>query len=230
VGDVSDQGIYSLKLSINQWKKLYQDKFDIIVCWNGKKPNITDLQLVNQHEFIDSISVSPPSFMNPAWKIYPPRLRLNSHEIFIDNDVILHQKIPLIDHFLQSQTTIICTEAAKRSYGYFDKLIHNTTELNSGLFGLPPNFNLVDEINLTLKETNFKSWIDHLDEQGLLSYIFLKKNCQIIPIEDIIVLMESPKLFRSMKYGRYGRYGAHFVGLNINQNKFWLDYIGDFLI
>lgn len=89
-GNVSQHGIDCLGNSINCWKDLYGDSFDYFLCYNNIDVNKLNfgVNLINQHEHLNSLSIQPNS---TAWKLYPPRISLQSHEIFIDNDLIIYK-------------------------------------------------------------------------------------------------------------------------------------------
>ena len=206
-----------LKLSISNFYKLYGDTFDYAVCYN--KCNVEkikmdiDLILIDQTKYMETLKVLP---FSTSWKLYPPRIRLTQHEIFLDNDVVIYKKIPLIDEFLKSKKITFATEAKKRNYGNFDKAIPEKTLINTGLFGLPPYFDIKSKINEILKD----GWNNWYDEQGLIaSILFKENNFKIISINDIFVCFDELK---------FGQYGIHFVGLNINENKYWTKHFKNF--
>jgi len=223
IGDVSDQGHVCFRMSFLKIFNLYGYDFDYFVCYNNIDLSRLSwlknysVRLLNQHDFVSDIKINPIQ-NNPCWKLYPPRIDLNRHEMWIDNDLIIYKKIPIIDKFLNSKNTIFITEGQKRSYGCFDNLIQSKEKLNTGFFGLFPGFDLKNEINTTLKNNSIENWKNHLDEQGLLSYIFLKNRLEIITLEDIYVChIEFPY--------KVGKYGQHFVQLNQGKLKHWNVYI-----
>jgi len=101
----------------------------------------------------------------------------------------------------------------RRSYGNFDSLIESSINLNTGFFGVYPKFDLKKEINEILEKKQF-FWNDHLDEQGLLSYIFFKKKFELITLDQIYVC------HKDFEYKK-GKYGQHFVQLNRGFTKYW---------
>lgn len=104
------------------------------------------------------------------WKVCPARMRMESHEIVMDNDVILLKKFPQIDEFLAQEKKGLCLEEPIRFYGRYDCLFGDPPYLNSGFMGFPPGYDFGSAI--------FETWVKHgrymnlsqADEQGLLTY------------------------------------------------------------
>lgn len=222
IGDVSEQGFNALNISIRNWKKLYEDQFDIFVCYNNisikKIEHIKGVEFINQEDYKDSLII-PPLDGNPSWKLYPPRLKKECYEIFIDNDLIFSKRMPLIDDFLKDKFFFI-TEGLKRGFGFFDNLVKNKNNLNSGLFGLTPFYDFKKELETSIKETGFEKWNDFFDEQGCVAYTINKQNYKMISLLQIGLCNE-----RSPGYTE-GEYGTHFVRINIGNNKiYWNKFL-----
>jgi len=105
------------------------------------------------------------------WKVCPARMRMESHEIVMDNDVILLKKFPQIDEWLGQTEKALCLEEPIRFYGRYDCLLPTDPPfLNSGFMGFPPGYDFGSAI--------FENWVKHgrymnlsqADEQGLLTY------------------------------------------------------------
>ena len=167
--------IKTFKKVINTWIEIHKDilgrfpaKEDELTRWwagmysfqaacNVEKIKMDiDLILIDQTKYMETLKVLP---FSTSWKLYPPRIRLTQHEIFLDNDVVIYKKIPLIDEFLKSKKITFATEAKKRNYGNFDKAIPEKTLINTGLFGLPPYFDIKSKINEILKD-GWNNWYD----------------------------------------------------------------------
>jgi hypothetical protein len=214
IGNVSNVGIKSLNSSIKSFVNIYKDKFKYYVCYNQINFNKISflkkykVNFVNQQECINSLKV-PPIKNNPCWKIYPPRINKNVHEIFIDNDLIIYKKIDIIDFFLEKKFLFIITEAYKKRYGIFDNFIDDNFIVNTGFFGLPPSYEFEEDLN-----KNLPNWIEsknHFDEQGLIAFILMNKEVKIINLNDINVCIKE-------RINLKGKYGMHFVGINKNKN------------
>jgi len=212
----SKEGLQSLIYSISLMKKRYGESCDYFVCHSGDNVHSIGLQGVNfidQRDCLRSISVDP--FLT-SWKLYPPRIRSDSHEIFIDNDLIVYGQLPIIDSFFDSDDMIFCTEGLKRRYGKYDSTIASNQKLNTGLFGLPPKFDFGQKIESKL----LGNWEGHFDEQGLVASILLECNVKVIPISDIYIACKD-----AAEHLCFGRAGIHFVGLNSGDSFFWNEYL-----
>jgi hypothetical protein len=217
IGDNSSkEGIECLSHSISLIKKKYGDSCDYFVCHSGNNVNNLNLKGVNfidQRSFTNSISIKP---FGTSWKLYPPRIRIDSHEIFLDNDLIVYGSLPIIDSFFKSDDVFFCTEGLKRRYGKYDSLIASHQKLNTGLFGLPPNFDFGQKIESKLSG----NWEGHFDEQGLVASILLEYNVKVIPISDIYIACKD-----AAEHLSFGRAGIHFVGLNSGNSFYWNEYL-----
>ena len=105
VGDVSAEGFYVLSQAIRNIIRIYKNYFDFLICSNAvhenSKKNIKkiaekfDIKIYEQSWLdlpIDQSLISKAPNVDRQgtfWKICPPRMRLKSHEIICDNDIIL---------------------------------------------------------------------------------------------------------------------------------------------
>ncbi len=248
IGKVSKTGHEILKESIISFKKIYPE-FDYTVCYN--EIELEDLETLENVSYFqqthDCCNIQVKPFSINAWKLFPPRLRINSHEIFLDNDIVIHKRIPQIDKFLQSNKPLCygCNDMRinkhrRLPYGAFSSFFsiynpasikhreiaqavegsftHNKKSkkfiLNSGIFGLPPNYEFEHEIIKFLKEANLKKW-EYFDEQGLVAKCLLNKDP--IFINDI----EISNCWLDYKHGKYG---CHFCEHNSTKRIPWEKY------
>ena len=211
IGPVKPDGFKCLVESIESFTAMYD--VDIAVCYNCKKDELPKLPnqtlLINQHEYLNTSVASPKGV---AWKLYPSRLNINTHEIVIDNDILFEKRIPQIDDFFNSDSTLLLQErASSRNYGKFDKHVPSQYAINSGIYGMPPNFNLQKYIDFyVLDEWQKNVSIEHeqnytFDEQGFIAFALLDYQKFIIIPEDIITNC-------GMLY--IEGHGLHFCGLN----------------
>lgn len=218
IGDSSNIGFLSLRLSVSCMKKIFGDTVDYAICYNNlEKKQIDSLPnvdiLVNQHEFENIYSNGLP--VGPAWKLYPPRLRMESPEISMDNDLILYNKTQSIDDFV-SQGFFMITEAYNWSYhGVLKNFIPSNVKINSGFVCLPADYDYQEEISKTIDQFELK-WEHHFSEQTLVAYIFLKKNYNLISLKEINVCANILD---------YGEAGLHLVGLNKNSRVIGNNFI-----
>lgn len=215
IGNVSKNGFECLKMSIESF--LGRFDADGVICHN----NLTDeqiktleplgIRLIDQRPFGDAAEVKPRGV---AWKLYPARLALNRHELVIDNDLLLNERIESIDHFLENDCTLLL-EGISRAYGRFERHVPINYKISSGLYGMPPGFNFGKIVDSFL----YQDWEEnamgiHLqnftfDEQGLVALGLLSYPQKvIIPITDI----------NECQYKLTAAKGHHFVALNKMKN------------
>lgn len=207
------EGRRCLHTAVRSMKKLISDA-DYVICHNNIPPHLRTtlpkIPLLSQDTCVNALPEPPKG---PAWKLYPPRLRLNSHEIMLDNDLIIYKMPPLFNEFLESSNLIVVTEAYRRSYsGPLERLIPSGFNINSGVLCLPPGFDFKSRLEKEINTYGLE-WNDHFDEQTLVAYVLSQhKNVKIIPQSEIAV---------SAHYLNFGTHGCHFVGLNSTNLSYW---------
>lgn len=209
IGQVKPDGFKCLVDSINNFKKLYD--VEIVICYNCDINNLPDIvsqfRLIDQQKHIGDIEAKPKGV---SWKLYPPRLDINRHELFIDNDMVIINKIPQIDEFFKSDCTLLL-EDTSRTYGRFEKHVPPNKFINSGIFGIPPKFdmkNFIDfyvgsewENNASHEHAKNITW----DEQGLVALALLNYHKNLTIPNTCITNCE-----HHLVNGK----GLHFVALN----------------
>ena len=147
---------------------------------------------------------------------------MNSHEIFIDNDVLFHAESESINKFLRSKDMTFITTGfgnnGKGNYGkYFDLVQDHTIPVNSGVFGLPPYFPFSELIKKYQNHDKDRFWNDYFDEQGLVACCVLNHiNKLIIPMSEINLCVSSFKSALS---------AYHFAGVNKGYLEVWNYFI-----
>ncbi len=217
LGNVKLNGLSCLAESIRLMKRLYD--FEICIAYN----NITK----QQYEFILNLNVEliqaqPNSLpilpLVENWKLYPPRLDINRHEIIVDNDYILLKRLEELDQFLDSDELCIVSEDNDRNLGQFSQVAEYRTGINSGLYGIPPGYNFQYDIIQFLGKHNVKSWSPRFDDQGIVSCLLTTKPHVTIPLWKVPFCCSNYKL-------RKGVYGYHFVELNrLDNHMAWNEY------
>jgi hypothetical protein len=185
VGPVKPLGLKILKLSILNIKKLYGDQFDLILCFNQIQPSLLkhlDIELYDQSKYKHKL----PEPIDELWKIYPPRLRINCHEIVMDNDLIVFEKLIELDQFINNDATLLLA-GKKRYYGQYDNIVPSNFYINSGFYGMPPNFDFEKKI----KKIHKGNWIQNrkkelFDDQGIIAGSLLSYPQKIIISNDVI--------------------------------------------
>ncbi len=204
IGPVKPDGFHCLTTSIKRMQDLYDATY--IVCHNNLNKDQLSLleglgvQLIDQRQ---SICAEEP--LGVAWKLYPQRLGV-THELFIDNDLVIQERLSEIDRFFDSDSTLLL-QGVSRNYGRFSRHVPKGLCINSGLFGVPPALSLADRLQFygeTWTENCFsenRTW----DEQGFVATALSNyREFHIISNETIVncetTYCEAP--------------GLHFVGLN----------------
>ena len=185
------------------------------VCYNQEEPDV-DCELINQNEHWDSLPFKPTGC---GWKFYPPRLDIEAHEIFIDNDMILYDTNKVLNYFLSHNNVFFATEPWKRTYGKYDGLVPRNFNINAGFIGLPPGFDIASEIRQ--KGGGWDGWFD---EQGLVALILSSKQTLIHPKEEIKICVPENG------FG-LAKCGMHFVGMNSGYNlEIWNNFLASKLL
>ena len=219
VGNVSDSGFLCLRLSVKRAVEMYGHRnHEYFVCHNGDSKNKirlhdTRVSLLDQNKFVNSLPIPPSEKFGVSWKLYPPRIDLDAHEIFMDNDVVLHKKI----EFEKYSETCLISEAVKRSYGSFDDRIKESVPMNSGLFGLPSGFDFGSSLSETILKFNVHWHNSYFEEQGTVAYVVSNREHVVLRKKDMGLAWQNAPDF-------IGEYGTHFIGLNSGYSDYWKKY------
>lgn len=216
-GNSSDEGFRCLQMAITAWRKIYHDEHELYVCHNSMSHDrlswlkSLSVNLVCQEDFVDTLPIPPST--GPEWKLYPPRLSLQNHEMFIDNDVVIYERLNVLDEALLSNV-ILASTAVTYAYGSFQKLVKlDRTPVNTGFLLFPPGYDLRKKVSDVCYGLAVK-WEKFCDEQGLLACL-LYDNAEFIPLHMLAIchyMFDAPC---------YGTCGSHFVGLNRNKNPYF---------
>lgn len=196
VGSCLQQGLDVLAESIKRTTSVLGiDRFDWLICHNGLtqeqldflKTSIGDkpITLFEQHWTmvpIDDVCQTPRrpdgslewngnKCGGSLWKVAPARMRIESHEIVMDNDIVILKNLPQIDEFLKISDRALILEEPIRFYGRYDHLFGaGGPFLNSGLMGMPPGYDFGAAIRRIWDANGKLQKLSQADEQGLLTY------------------------------------------------------------
>ena len=224
-GNASTDGFLCLAKSVGMWKKIYNDEFDLYICHNNlsdsRLAGISKLKtkLICQEDYINSLSI-PPRF-GPEWKLYPPRISLDTEEIFIDNDLIVYKRLRMLDESIASQR-IATSTAVNCSHGSFNDLSIDSP-INTGFMCFPRKYDFKKKIEGFLKKHSVEAWERFCDEQGMVSCL-LKYEAKLIPMHVIATCHHGNST------PKFGLCGTHFVGLNRGNNKHFRNFMRGKLI
>lgn len=223
------------------------DTFDWVVCYNGLDAN--QIETIRQYIGNRPITLYEQSWANcpvpdacqspqrsdgsfewngnrcggTMWKVCPARMRMESHEIIMDNDIILQKKFPQIDYFLKVSNMALILEEPIRFYGRYDSVFPDGgSYLNSGFMGFPPGYNFGAEVLRVWEEYGRHERLSQADEQGLLVYTLSRFPSLRIKKEQMKELL-ARDLKNSMAKG--DAYSYHFTQSNrIPQHIWWKKY------
>lgn len=200
---VSNSGYEILQSSIKSILNLYSDKFDYFVCYNDVDKNkiqsiknkFNNVTFIKQKWQDCPITLSIPNKIDNVtnqklngsfWKICPPRLRLNTHELILDNDLIFLKKPKIIEEFLSSNKNLIIKDSNIYLGSYTKLFVNEKQGYNSGVIGLSPGYDFSKDIIENFKLISYKDELDYGEEQGLLTYCLFKTNPLIGSAEDFV--------------------------------------------
>ena len=215
MGYSKKQSVDCLERSIESFLKFYDVK--VIICHNCDPKHLKHIG----HELYDQRKEYQIKPEGVSWKLYPPRIELKSHEVVIDNDIVFDEKIEEIEEFFESDSTLML-EGLSRNYGRFEKHVPVGYRINSGVYGMPPNFDFKKYVSFYAnKEWQINAVGTHaanrtFDEQGLVALALLDHKNKIIISNKTLSNCENK--FVKAK-------GMHFVGLNrVERHKAYEEY------
>ncbi len=223
VGDVSSRGWEALRLSVHCAARLFGGRARLAVCVNTVPLAEARAQTESQTgplpvEWVPVTREDVPAELAPhldpemaegvGWKLVPPRLFPELHELSLDNDCLLWGMPAALGEFLGRTDATLLAEDVERCLGQFDDAPVSGA-VNSGIRGLPPGFSLLPPMQAVLagRPLVLRS---ELDEQGLQAAALYRAGpCLRVRTEEVTIC--SP--FWPRQPG-LGSCGAHFVGLN----------------
>lgn len=227
IGKTIRLGEEILAHSVRLFRRLYPE-FDLVVCYNnmsgdqisrlerlgvplhGQSSSELDQPLTP----VDSEPGWKYSMPGWGWKLVPPRLRRESHELWIDNDIVIRERLSSIDAWLAGRRGLIST-GRQRAYGIYDELIPEGVVLCAGFFGLPPGYDFADGIRRHCQRLDGGT-LGYYDEQGVTSCCVLETDPVVVPFEELSIIKTLTKPLPP---------GLHFVGANRTpDHQAWRDY------
>ena len=226
MGSVSEAGWECLSESARVTPRVYPE-FDYVICYNSldekqlRRLRSFGIPLHEQksedigvpHEFTKETT---QKVQNHAWKLCPLRLRPEAHEVWIDNDIIIWDRIEEIDEFLLSDKPIVSQTWSRELYGSFDEDVPDGCSICAGFFGLPPNYPFEEKIKEMIF---FKGPLSGYDEQGMIASMITNNDKGWIGI--------APYRLNQLGWWAYYKQmpqGGHFIRLNTGTNSGWETY------
>jgi hypothetical protein len=97
IGPVKPFGFDCLKRAVSRFTELYPGMRQV-VCHNGLSSiQLESLEVIRP--LVEFYNQDGHNGIGVAWKLYPARLDLGVHELFLDNDVFLEKRVSQIDAF-----------------------------------------------------------------------------------------------------------------------------------
>lgn len=221
IGPGSNRGLSCLQMSIKSFRGLYGDSFDYYIMYNGIPAPDFKLDFVNkinQAEHSNSLMYRP---WDCCWKLYPPRINIDTAEIFMDNDFILVKKVKEFDLLIKHDMPFM-SQGLGMHYGRYTSQVRPGMKLNCGFFGLPKGFDFAVTIKDICKKDIYKKWVDHYDDQGVIASTMCRfPKFNILPLRRIAIVGPAQKECPDAKEG------YHFVYLNRKgvDHPGWRDYL-----
>lgn len=211
IGDATPQGYECLAESIRRFTGLYD--VQPLICHNCDVEKLDFLGAVPKFDQRTLSGVGPKP-AGVAWKLCPTRLAPERHELLIDSDIILERAVPEIDRFFNNDCTLLLG-ATGRTYGRFERHVAPGMCINSGIYGMPPSFDLQRFVDFYAGEGwEVNALGEHkenvtFDEQGLVAFALLSyRESVIIPHTSVT------DCSRYLDDSDGKAKGFHFIGLN----------------
>jgi hypothetical protein len=154
-----------------------------------------------------------------GWKLSPPRLRPTGHELWVDNDLIIRERMPAIDSWLKSNKFLISKGYRYKPeyYGNFAHLVPQESYC-AGMFGLPPNFDFEQEIYKICNQVLKGEPLGYFDEQGLVAAIVTSHPHLVVQDIETVKSLPSKPLARALHFITTNRYNTHEDWKNFRQS------------
>ncbi|HKO15354.1 MAG TPA: hypothetical protein VJU87_03890 [Gemmatimonadaceae bacterium] len=223
IGDVSGAGWEALRYSVWGAQRLFGDDADYVVCVNSvplraAREHVAPLPpAVALYDVTGELAPEVAAHLDESkaegvgWKFAPMRLFPHRYELALDNDCILWDLPAAMVEWLRSAARCLFAEDVRAGYGQF-AVPCGSAPRNSGIRGLPPEFDFGAVIQEVLREhpVTLRS---ELDEQGL-QYLAVSRRTPPLVVSAAEVTICSP--FHPHR-AWLGTCGAHFVGLNARE-------------
>jgi hypothetical protein len=243
-GPCRPEGYEILELAINLAQRRFQDRFDWLICYNGLNADeLKNLQEISERTKVPLYEqkwsdCAIPVQMGTArdggkfritgslWKLCPARVRLESHEIIVDNDLIIFDSFPELEKFLSSSDISLMNTDLRRWLGRYEKTIRRDVCPNAGIIGLPPGFDFAKQVFYTWKKYDGSQFFQNNDEQGLVSQTLIDNTTCIFVPRMTIPTLHSEKIESEVIQGTES--GLHYVTANRIKHQRWNERQADF--
>ena len=210
-----------LPLSIECFSALYPD-VNIVICHNGLNETQRDRiesfgNTLDQKDYEKSLPIKPDA---EKWKLYPPRLDLDSHELFIDSDIVITEHIEAIDDFFSSDVTLVY-EGVNYLCGQYTPTVPHGFKINSGIFGVPPGYDFSKHL-INLMEKFSDQWECRFDDQGLIGGTLPYYENFVIVEQEEVPCLDNRFNHLPLRKGFHLKKGYHFI--STKRSYFWDEF------
>lgn len=224
VGDVSPFGFEALRASIRGARRVFGEGAAYAVVVNSIPAAEARRRVGDAAEGVEFIAASADQIpsalaahLDPglaegvAWKLAPPRVFPHHFELSLDNDCILWEMPTAVRHWLERGAGFVIAEDVRACFGRFAPLLGEAPR-NSGIRGLPPDFDLAAAVADVLRRHPVII-SSELDEQGLqVAAVSRAGEPWVVSLDEVAICSPFPPHLPEL-----GRCGAHFVGLNVRR-------------
>lgn len=221
IGPCSELGEEVFKKSVRMACNFCAADIRLVVCYyNRESPK----NLPEHVELLDisDLTWSYPKPSNEIFNLFPLRLDINNYEIYLDNELIIHQPPRSFKRFLLSKNKFLKLESGNDNYGIFSGLNpKNPPHTSYALFGFPPGYNPEKDINEIIKERPIENW-DNGNAHGLIAGLLNSKICYSISELEISTFENGFKPaacgyhFKGISKKRYDQKWKDFNNLTLN--------------
>lgn len=228
-GNTTSAGLQTLARSVHLAKEAFREyPVSFAICYN----NLSELMLSKLGKFgVPLIPQEPHRLFRThmekgedqvnlhktggsLWKLCPPRLAPDQHEIVCDNDVLIHS-IDQIRPFLEGDCTMYCRTGV-RYFGTYSHLISEGA-FNSGLIGMPPGFDFSNEL-VDIIYDNPICKFTYAEEQAMVIASLMKYPRNLV--------LEVKDMYRMNTELDGGDDIIHFIGVNREERHLgWETYL-----
>lgn len=251
IGCCLPQGLKVLRESMRSAKRIFGDHCRYFVYYNQledaaldfctdviptitiKKQDWADCPFPNQPTatcFVDGRYLRNTRICNGSlWKLCPPRLDMDCHEIHMDNDLILVRMSKKIKNFLSNNIPLVLQDKV-RFFGRYDHLFDKSViGYNSGLVGLPPSFDLKTKLINLWQEQGRPTNISYAEEQAFVCKVLTENKHILIENKELVefsadgfFVLNAKRTIDHIPYEYTGReIGYHFLEVNRLPHKEW---------
>lgn len=227
MGDVANIGWRSLGCAIRHAWAQYGYQVDYAVCFNNIKRVKIENALVDiqapKIELVDQQAYRPGSASRFGWKFFPLKLLHGRRELWMDNDLVLYRRHPLIDEFLFGrQERFLFVEDANRWYGppALDKALPPGRGISAGMLGIPAIEldGLSDSYHAKMKELGIPNELTHFTNPNIDVVGCENASVAILRLaidgDSLCISHDDIPVGSAIQAGATSAYGMHFTGLN----------------